>query len=129
MVSYENQMKKKIAGRQFSHPCSIPIDWINSDSNLEVQTKMADAEINSLVGKFLSLWYCGKDVTLKFQSKKGKAYVVMELELSEKQEDNTVEFNFKEYFSQQNRLRRRDKRLQVPKMSVTMKFQMMSILK
>ena len=63
---------------------------------------MANADKNSFVGIFLFLWYCGQDVKLKFQSKNGKANVVMELELVEKQNDITAEFNFTENFFQQN---------------------------
>ena len=36
-------------------------------------------EINSFVGKFVSLWQSGRDANLKLESKAGKAFVSLEV--------------------------------------------------
>ena len=37
------------------------------------------AEINSFVGKFVSLWHAGRNVSLNIESKAGKATVIIQL--------------------------------------------------
>ena len=65
---------------------------------------MAADDLHSFVGKFVSLWASSKDVTLRFNSKSGKANVTMELELGEHNVQSFVKPNGGN-FSNQQRLR------------------------
>ena len=67
------------------------------------------AALHSFVGKFVSLWASGKDVTLRFNSKAGKANVTMELELGE-HNANVQSFGKPNGGNFSRQQRRRDKR-------------------
>ena len=69
---------------------------------------MATSQFHSFVTKFTSLWADGQDVNLTFNSKHGKAYVNMQVELGE---FKTVNDNEKvSYGAGLSRQRRREKR-------------------
>ena len=79
---------------------------------------MATEKVQSFVGKFISLWAFGEEVSLTLNAKNGKAKVLMELELGEleikdkKVEDVKISSDFDEKFPRigQSRLQRRERR-------------------
>ena len=79
---------------------------------------MATEKVQSFVGKFISLWAIGEEVSLTFNAKNGKAKVIMELDLGDLEtknkivDDVKVSNDFDEKFPRigQSRLRRRERR-------------------
>ena len=71
---------------------------------------MSTEHINSFVGKFLTLWSIGTDVSLKLNAVNGKAKVVLELDLGECQSRTTKSYeNYDSKNVPPSRQRRREK--------------------
>ena len=65
---------------------------------------MATEKVQSFVGKFISLWAIGEEVSLTLNAKNGKAKVIMELDLGDLEmknkmaDDVKVSIDFEEKF-------------------------------